>query len=289
MIIVTGATGTVGRELVGQLKDTGVEFLAMVRDTDKAHRTLGRDVDVIYGDYMKPDTLDVAFREATKVYLVSPSNEHQVVMENNVVDAAVRAGVDHLVKQSVQGASPYADVHFFRFHYLVENRIKETNLPYTFLRPNTFMQNLLGQAQSISSQGKIYGSVGDGKVSMIDARDIASAAATALTTDALTGQTFDITGAEALTFRDAANILSQALGREVQYVDVAPDEMKNNLLAMGLPEWRARDYTEFQEMMGKDYGSVVTPDLERVLGRKPISFDRFARDYAQWFLQARAA
>lgn len=289
MIIVTGATGTVGSELARQLMADGVEFLAMVRDTDKARRMLGTDVDVIYGDYSQPDSLDVALREATKIFLVSPSDEYQVEHENNVVDAAVRAGVDHLVKQSVMGASPYSDIGFYRFHYLVEMHVKEVGLPYTFLRPNTFMQNLLGQTTSITTQGKFYGSLDDGRVSFIDARDIASVAATALTTESMVNQAFELAGPEAISFYDAARILSDVLGRQVEYVDISPDALKQNLLSMGLPEWRAEDYAEFEQLMGENLGAIISPDVSRVLGRPPMSFDRFARDYAQAFMQARAA
>jgi uncharacterized protein YbjT (DUF2867 family) len=167
--------------------------------------------------------------------------------------------------------------------------VKEVGLPYTFLRPNTFMQNLLGQATSITTQGKFYGSVRDGKVSMIDARDVASAAATALTTEGMMNQTFELAGPESISFYDAARMLSDALGRLVEYADIPPDVLKQNLLSMGLPEWRAEDYAQFEQLMGEGLGAIMSPDVSRVLGRPPMSFDHFARDYAQAFLQARAA
>lgn len=289
MIVITGATGTVGREIVRQLTANGIQFLAMVRDTDRARRMLGPDVDLIYGDYSKPESLDIAFQEATKVYLASPSDEHQVQNETNVVDAADRAGVDHIVKLSVMGASPYTDVGFFKFHYLVEMHIKSIGMPYTFLRPNTFMQNLIGQAQSIMTRGQFYGSSDDGKVSWIDVRDIASVAATALARDTLADRAFELTGPEALSLNDVAGILSDALGRRVEYVDLPDDAMRQALLDEGLPAWRADDYVEFQRLMGESLGSVVSPDAERVLGRPPISFRRFADDHAQAFQQAQAA
>ncbi len=289
MIVITGATGTVGREIIRQLSANKVGFLAVVRNPERARRVLGPDVDIIYGDYSNPGSLDTAFREATKVYLASPSDEHQVQNENNVVDAAVRAGVDHLVKLSVMGASPYSDIGFFRFHYLVEMYIKDVGLPYTFLRPNTFMQNLLGQAGSIMSQGRFYGSVNDGKVSWIDARDVASAATTALTTEGLIGQTFELTGPEALSFSDAARILSDVLDKPVEYVNMPDNAMKQAFLDRGLPEWRAEDYAEFQHLMAEGLGALISPDAERVLGRPPISFQQFAHDYAQAFQQAQAA
>src|SRR5262249_50937076 len=150
------------------------------------------------------------------------------------VDAALRAGVKHIVKLSQYHASSDSPVRFLRYHAAVEQKVRDSGLAYTFLRPNLFMQSLLAFREPIMMQGAFYAAVGNAKVSIVDVRDIASTAVAALTEDGHEGKIYDITGPESLSHYEMAERLSSAIGRPVQFVDVPPESMREMLINVGL-------------------------------------------------------
>ncbi|HEV2731390.1 MAG TPA: NmrA family NAD(P)-binding protein, partial [Terriglobales bacterium] len=166
-----------------------------------------------------------------------------------------------------------------------------TGVPYTFLRPNGFMQNMVNyNAPTINTQNAFYGSEGDGRVSHIDLRDVAAVAVKALTEDGHVGKAYTLTGPEALTNTEIAQILSDDLGREIRYVNLPPAQLKEALLAAGVPEWNADALLDLQRLYREGKAATVTRDVEQILGRKPISFAQFSRDYKHAFeAQERAA
>lgn len=283
MIVVTGATGTVGSEVTRRLLEAGIRPRVFVRNPHKAESMFGSAPEIVQGDFLMPETLDAAFKGADRIFLLSPSNLNQVEMETNVVDAAKRAGAHHIVKLSVMGATPWSTIGFMRHHYVIERYIEDEGLRFTFLRPNHFMQNLLSMANMISTQGRIYAPLGDGEISMVDVRDIAAMALVALTGEQLEGRSFEISGPEALSMRQVAERLSDALGRKVHYVDISEQEAHDSMHDMGMPEWRISDYMTYQWYLKADYGSMVTQAIPKVLERPARTFDEFARDHADIF------
>jgi len=181
MILVTGATGHVGSELVRLLAEQGVPARALVHSPDKAAPIQHLGLETALGDYEQPDTLDAAMKGCDQLFLLSPPTPRQPQQEQHVIDAARRAGLDHVVKQSVPWAGPDAPVVFSRWHGQVEQHLAQSGLAYTLLRPSSFMQNFLMSAQQVADQGSLYGMFGEGRVAFIDARDIAAAAAELLT------------------------------------------------------------------------------------------------------------
>jgi uncharacterized protein YbjT (DUF2867 family) len=172
------------------------------------------------GDFEQPGTLDAAMAGCDHLYLVSPPSPRQPEQERNVIDAAKRAGVAHVVKQTVLGADPEVSMAFGRWHGQIEQYLDQSGLAYTLVRPHSFMQNFLLSAQPVAEQGVLYGMTGEGRTSYSDTRDIAAVAAQVLTGPGHQGQRYIVTGPEALSAAEVAERLSAAIGRPVRYVDL---------------------------------------------------------------------
>jgi len=238
-------------------------------------------VETVIVDFNRPDTLRAALNGIDCVFLVGPVAPTLVELESKAIEEIKRAGVPRLVKLSAMGTRAAT---FTRQHAESEDRIKASGVAWTFLRPNGFMQNMvIYNAATVRGQNTFYGSTADGKVSQIDIRDIGAAAVRVLTEDGHIGKTYTLTGPAALSNSEAAAILSSALGREIRYINLPPDQMKQALLAAGTPEWNANGIIDLEALYREDGASRVSPDIEHLLGRKPIAYERFAQDYASNF------
>src|SRR2546426_3404844 len=221
MILVSGATGTTGKEIVLQMASLGITVKALVRDMAKATPFRGKCVHVAVGDLNEPATLDEAFKAVDRALLLPANNTNQVEQERTFIDAAKRAGVQHIVKFSAIGADDRnSGSRFIRWHAEAEDYLEASGLAWTHLRPNMFMQNLLGSTPSIAGEGAFYSPLGDARVAHVDVRDIAAVAVKALTDRGHEGKAYTITGPEALTYTEVAEKLTAALGKPVRYVDV---------------------------------------------------------------------
>jgi uncharacterized protein YbjT (DUF2867 family) len=287
-ILVAGATGNAGGEVLRQLTALGVPVRALVRNRAKAEALAGPNVELVEGDLAKPDTLPPALEGVGKALLSSAPDPNQAALQNNLIDAAVRAGLRHIVKISAIGAAPDSPVSFCRWHAETERRLIRSGVPYTILQPNFFMQNTFSLAATIAAGGKFYGSMKDGKASFVDLRDIAAVATAALTTPGHEGKTYVVTGPEALSFAEVAAKLSAALGRPVAYVDIPRDALIQAMTGAGLPVWQAQGIAELYDWGSQGGAAVITDVIEKIAGKKPIVFDEFARDFAPAF-QSKAA
>jgi uncharacterized protein YbjT (DUF2867 family) len=283
MILITSAPGNNANAVIRELTTAGVRVRALLRNPNSAGEIKGPLVEVAVGDFLNPASLDAALRGVEKAFLIPPTDPRSVEMQVNFIRAAKRAGTRHVVKLSVNGADVNSPVRVARWHAEGEKELEASGIPFTHLRPNAFMQNFLGLAPTIVSQGEFYQPAADGKVSHIDVRDIAAVAAKALTEDGHQGKTYVITGPEALSYDDVARKLSTALGRPVKYVNITPEDFKKSLLGWGIPEYMADGLNEFFAAIRAGYLAVVTNTVEEVAKRKPISFDDFVRDFADAF------
>lgn len=197
MILITGATGDIGVELVKILSGAGQSARAFVRNRARCQAITILGIELVEGDFAKPETFMPALDGVDRLFLLIPSSSEVEQQQRNFVDAAKRSKVRHLVKVSQLAADEPAAGRFQRYHAAVEKQIPKSGIPYTFLRPNLFMQGLLNFRSTISSEGAFYAPAGDAKVSIVDVRDIASVAARALTEWGHAGKTYDITGPEA--------------------------------------------------------------------------------------------
>jgi uncharacterized protein YbjT (DUF2867 family) len=281
MILVTGATGTLGSEVVKQLSAKDVSFRTIVRSMSKAGEIKALGGEAVESDYTKPETLKKAFKGIRKLFLLTPLVPNAPEMTANLVDAAKKAGIKHIVKQSGLGADDKAATSLGNFHRQAEKIVETSGIPYTFLRPNSFMQNFL--ARPIRSEGAFYLPCGNGKVSYVDVRDIAAVAVTALTEDGYEGKIYNITGPKALSHYEIATIFSDVLHRKVNYVDVPPVDVRQAMASRGMSEWLIDVVLGLYSFQRADLAAEVSDAVERVTGKTPISFAQFAKDYATIF------
>ncbi|MCH8089597.1 MAG: SDR family oxidoreductase [Chloroflexi bacterium] len=284
-ILVTGATGNVGSLLIPILANLGADVRALVHSESKAQGLKDAGVEVVVGDLDKPDTLDAAFRGVDKVFLITPPNPNQVIQAKNGIAAAKRTGNPFIVRMSagalkeMPGALPRVSGQ----HSEIDAELRASGLPYTILKPHFFMQNTMMAGQTVASDGAVYMPMKEGKLGMIDVRDIVDVAVKVLTEDGHEGKTYELTGPASISFHDVAAGLSKALGKEVKYVDVPLEAGREGMLGMGLPEWFADAMTEYNKAFSEGYGDFTTPDVEEMTGHPARSYETLARDFAQVF------
>jgi uncharacterized protein YbjT (DUF2867 family) len=277
MILVIGATGTVGTEVVKQLVDKGEPTRALVRSATTARQRLDEDVELIEGDLDRTETVTAALSGVDRVFLVTRQDDRQVEWEERVIDAAADAHVGHVVKLSVFRADRHSPLQIARQHGQIEEKLEQSDLDVTIIRPVFFMQNLL----TMMRPGVLATAARDGRVAMVDARDIAAVAVTALTSDSHSGNTYTLTGPEAVTFDEVAKALSQRLGTTIPHVRVHRDAVRHALQAAGMPTWFADDMGDLHEMLAAGYEDVTTTDVLAVTGRPPRTLEQFASDVAR--------
>ncbi len=278
-ILVTGATGNVGSQVVQQLIASGITPRVAVRSINKAESLKKAGAEPVEMDLDRPETVQSALTGVDKVFLVSPFVPNMVELTAILIEAAKKAKVQQIVKLS---ALAQPGIALSKWHEEMENAIASADIPFTFLLPNGFMQNFVNaMAETIKSENAFYLNAGEGKVSFVDTRDIASVAVAALITSGHEGQSYNITGSEALSHEEAAAILSQVLGRAINYVDVPEDAVRQGMQGAGMPEPTVNALLELYASYKAGQAATVSPVVEQVTGKQPISFEQFAKDYAE--------
>ncbi len=283
LILVTGATGTIGRDVVKLLAENGASVRAGVRDPSKAKGKFGEEVELSAFDFDDAASFDRALKGAGAVFLLPPVMENQVEVSRAFVDAAVRAGVRRIVKLSVIEAEAELPYAFGQWHVAVEQHIRASGISFTFLRPNSFMQNFITYFPPRG--GVIAMPWGAGKASFVDTRDIAAVAAAALVSDDHAGKTYTLTGPAALSVDDVAQTLSDAAGTKITYLDAPESAARDGMLQAGLPKWQVDALMELNAINKQGRWVAATSDVEEVTGKPPRDFSQFARDHAEKFRQ----
>ncbi len=282
-ILVAGATGTNGSELLRQLAEKGVGARALVRDPVRAAGLANEFVELVRGDLSDPSSLQAAFDGIEKAYIVAAVHQDTERWFQNFFAAAREAGVAQLVKFSGMRADVDSPSEIIRQHGGSDQALVESGVPYTILRPNSFYQNMLWQAEAIRASGQFYLPIGDARQSQVDVRDIAEATVRILTEEGHENKAYDITGPESISYFDVAETLSEVLDKPVTYVPVPIEAAEASMLEAGMPAWDAHALAEIQGLFATGIYAEVTPDLEQLLGRRPRSFADFARDFASAF------
>ncbi|MFI5942526.1 NmrA family NAD(P)-binding protein [Streptomyces uncialis] len=278
-----GASGTTGGALLRSLAASGVPSRALTRDPDRLRARLGAPagdlVEVLPADASDTDSLRAAFRGARQLFLAMANGPAQVELEKRVVDTAAGSGIEHIVKISDPVAAADSPVTLSRGHHAVEEHLRASGLAHTLLRPYAFMQNLLLLAPAVAARGIILGAMRDAPCNWIDCRDIGDVAAAALTRADLAGGTYVLTGNEAVGYGGLAATLTRMLGRPVRYVDLAPHELRQNLVHHAhMPPWLAAHVVEIQQL-AVSHPESPTNTVARILGRDPRTLDAFLHEH----------
>ncbi len=274
-VLVTGATGNVGSEVVRLLRGGKSSVRAAVRDPGRVEPAGG--VEYAPFDFTRPETYARALRGVDRLFLVRPpaiSNTRRYV--NPFVDAAKAAGVGHIVFLSLLGAEKNPVVP----HRRIEDYLKASGVSHTFLRPSFFMQNLSTvHREDIKDCGEVFVPAGKGKTSFVDARDVAAAAAKVLTEPGHENRAYPLTGAEALDYYEVANTFANVLGRRVVYSRPSVVRFARTMLGKGLPPAFVLVMCGIYTTARLGLAGTVTRDTARLLGRPPATLRRFVEDY----------
>jgi uncharacterized protein YbjT (DUF2867 family) len=285
-LLLTGASGLVSTALIESLpNDPGLKLRALLRDGSKAAKLQSRGIEVVPGDLDDPESLGAAFEGVSDLWLLTPVGPRAPENSMNALWAAKRAGVERVVRMSAIGAAHDAPSRNGRLHALSDAELMASSLKWTILRPHFFTQNLLASAVSIKSQGALYWDLAEGKLGMIDARDIGEYAARVLTSapDVHHGKVYTLTGPEAISMEQAAAQLSQGLGRTIRYVAVPHEAARKSMLELGMPAWLAGMLVEYGTAYAENWGNFTTPHVPELLGRPARSVLDFARDHVAAF------
>lgn len=281
-ILITGATGNIGGEVIKSLLTKNAPIRGLVRDLKKAAKLEEQGVQLAKGDFSELLSLEKALQGIEKAFLVTSNLPNQVELECNFIDLAKRVGVKHIVKLSVFGSGELPST-FQIWHRQIEAHLEQSGISWTHLRPNMFMQNIRWFSQTIAQSGGFYNCVGDVKISHVDVRDVAAVAAICLTEPGHENKSYALTGDRALNFDEIADILAKALGRSVNYVDLPPADLKAARLANGEPEWYLDAELELCAAWKQGAGTPVTDTIAQITNQKATSYDEFAQDYAHIF------
>jgi uncharacterized protein YbjT (DUF2867 family) len=278
-ILVIGATGRVGSELVKLLTQNGESVRAATRNPSTVSSRFHNTVDVVEFDYERPQTFTPALVSIEQVFLtVRPGDNHSDKAAIPLIDAAKKVNVQHIVDLTAMGVEQ-DDTFMLR---ILEKHIEASGISYTHLRPNWFMQNLNSGPifADIKATGALHLPAADAKISFIDVRDIAAAGFAALTETQHAGRAYTLTGKEALSYFQVAEKLSRVAGKVISYVPISEDAAREALVKGAIPTDLIERWTDFHRKVRQGFCSGVSTDIELVLGRSPILFDQYAHDYA---------
>lgn len=277
--LVTGATGTVGQALVNQLQAAGANVIAGSTSGRSVAGAPGRVV-----NFEQPATLDAAFAGIDRLFLLFPLQPNKLQLATHALDAARRAGVGHVVRSSGAGAdvqSPYA---IGRLQGEIDALVASSGLPYTLLRPNSFMQNWVNYYGGMVRAGSVYLANGAGRSAWIDARDIAAAAAAVLQQpDAHVGQAYELSGPEALSGAEVLDVIRAEAGVSATYVPVTAAQAEESMRGMGMSPWTIDIMASLARLIADGGTAGTSPHLAALTGQPGRTFAAFAREHAaQW-------
>jgi uncharacterized protein YbjT (DUF2867 family) len=277
LILIIGGRSKIGAALIGELLGRGQQVRALARTSEQAG-SVPAGVEIVAGDLADEGSLVTAMDGVEKVFLLSSPHPDAVTWHRNAIDAARRTQVQLLVRSSILGANRESAAEFISAHTACDRYLEDSGLPYVILRPNLFLQNIPESTiPSIDASGNFYADAGQARISMVDTRDAAAVAASALTGLGHTGACYDVTGPEALSYADVAAKLTAATGRPISYIDAPDDAVRHALLGAGLTQWFAGAlvglYQDYRRSGIGGYAAQVTDTIHRLTGRPARSLD----------------
>jgi len=286
MILVTGATGTIGSEVVRQLAERGDTVRALTRDPARAQVPAG--VDVVRGDYADAESLAAAMAGVDAAFLVGMLGPGKADSDAALVAAARRAGVRRVVKLSAIGTGDPSLGEFSTWHMSGEQAVRESGLEWTILRPSSFASNTLSWAEAVRAGEPVPNRLGDGRQGVIDPHDVAAVAVAALVSSQHSGNVYTLTGPELLSEPDQASMLAEALGRPVSLGEVSADAVRTHMRAHGLSDEYIDVVLRSSEFIRNGGNAIRTEDVRQVLGRAPRTYAQWVADHLAAFMDASA-
>ncbi len=278
-VLVTGGTGNVGSQaLKSLLTKKYLKVRALVRNPAKAQWIADLGGELVEGDLDDIAAVSRAMVDVQTLALITPAGAHASEQAGKVIAIALPAGVQKVVRLSAIKASEDGPTDNTRQHGITERAIRESGMRYVFLRPNYYMQNLLGSLGSIVGEGKLYAGMGNAGIALIDARDVGDALAAAVMTDQFDGSALELSGPKSIGHDTVAAEIGKALGRNVSYVAVPPEAAGEAVRAFGLDDWTVQIIVDYARAYSKGFGDFVTDSVQLLTGQAPRDIGTFARE-----------
>lgn len=286
MILLTGLDSSTGLRAAKKLLKSGHSFTALVKDTSKFSELKSKKVTLVKGSIDDSDSLRKAMDGIENALLISPLSENQYKQEKNFIDAAKKAGVKHIVKFSAIGADPDSPSDILKAHGQSEKDLKKSDLRYTIIRPNIFMQNFVEfYGQDIKKKKQLKLPLKNAKCGYVDIRDTVRVITKVLTSNGSKNKSYDVTGPESLSCFEVAELFSDAMGKKIKYVEIKPREFKKDMIDAGVKEHIAEAYAELYKLVRDGIYNQVTDDIYKVTDRQPHTFDEFLDDNIKYFIK----
>lgn len=289
LLLVTGSTGTVGMEVVKAALSAGLQVRATYT-TPRSQAKLEQlgVTETVSIDLQDPVSLEAAFHGVTDAFLLVPFTPQLVELGQALIQAAQRSPVRFVVRLSAFGASPDASTLTGQWHGQLDHELHASGIPYAIVQPNFFMQNFMTfYGEMIRQQHVLALPYGDAAVSWVDVRDIAATVVACIQQrDRHHGQTYVLTGPQALTTHDIAALFSEVLGQSVVYHDIPEATAIDALKAQGTPDILVQALSELNGIARGGHSAMVSADVESVTGRPAIPFHQFIQDYKAGWMTA---
>ena len=277
-ILVTGATGNIAGFVIPQILDAGAVVHAYVRDANKATHLADLGAILFEGDFSNQEAINHAAKGVDAILAITPAGPEAVTQGEVVLNAALTSGSPYYVRLSAIGAAEDAPTANGRLHHATDQAVIKSGLNYTILRPHYFMQNLFGNIPAMKQDGKLYLGMGEGSLGMIDVRDIADSFVSLLVGTGYKNKIFTPTGPDSLTFKNAAAILSNVLGRDIEYSPTTIEAVGQSIIEAGWGEWGADVMMDYSKAYSDGWGDFTTNDVKEITGKEARSFDQFSRE-----------
>ncbi len=285
-ILVVGGTGSIGRQVVRALSEqSDTRILVGTRDPQRAAAAFAHlpAAEPVAFDFSRPETVRAALDGVDKLALVNAMSPLMGQETRLLIAAARDSGVRHVVRSSLLGTDEPDPIEEAKWHAEADAVVQHSGIPYTILRPNQYFQNFInfGNDATVRDQGALFLPLCDSRVSNVDTRDIGAAAATVLISmgHEHEGKVYALTGGSSNTMAEVARAISEGLGKPVNYVAVTPGQYQQGLLAANVPAVIADGILGWFDYCRAGRADRIEPDLERLLGREPISLERFVQDH----------
>lgn len=287
-VLVIGATGRVAAHLTKRLGRDGVPVRALVRNPVKASTAFAGvpGLEILAGAFDDQTVLRKAFDNVEVAFLALGTSLEQIGLEKRLIDAAAQAGLPHLVRLSVLDPDRLGPYEVARKHGTLDEYLRASGVPHTLLRPAYFSSNLLAAAASIAHNDHWIGTAPNGRVAIIDTRDVADAAAAVIQDSTLRNAVYHLTGPVALTFPQVAEDFSAILGRRITYVAVDEATVRESMAARGVPNWLVEVALGIDAAMQANRHATVTDQLQQLIGVPPRTVEDFIHDHRAVFAGA---
>jgi len=279
-ILITGATGNIGKEIVKLLKTKNTNFIALTTKNEVIE-----GVETVTADFADTESLKKAMQGVTTLFLLLPSHPEALKFGENAINTAKECGVTHIVRSSGSFANPNSELFLEKLLGTTDKYLKESGLNYTITAPSCFMQNFCTTMLNDYKTGMIYQSAGEGKISWVDVRDIAAVnVEVLLNPEKYTNKELIITGQESLNYQEAINQLNEITEKETKYVAITKEIATQTLTSMYFPQFFIDLIISLNESIIQGHFAETTETVEKVTGKKPITFKQFAVDYKNVWL-----